>query len=118
MRSVATVAYNPVILSRSDGFGHLNRHFISSEWCAQLHSRDHRTDLPHHLLRNRYALGARHLLETQKKEGSWQNPERALLATSFAGGTTYAGWQWNDYLFYWKLMGKQLVLSCRRDQGH
>ncbi|MBN2490912.1 MAG: DUF5117 domain-containing protein, partial [Planctomycetes bacterium] len=33
-----------------------------------------------------------------------------LLATSFAGGTTYAGWQWNDYLLYFKRMGKQLVL--------
>jgi len=33
-----------------------------------------------------------------------------LLATSFAGGTTFAGWQWNDYYLYWKVMGKQLVL--------
>ena len=33
-----------------------------------------------------------------------------LLATSFAGGTTFAGWQWNDYLLYWKPAGKQLLL--------
>ncbi|MHC4493978.1 MAG: hypothetical protein ACYTDU_20470, partial [Planctomycetota bacterium] len=31
-----------------------------------------------------YAEGARHLLEKQRDDGSWRDPERALLATAFA----------------------------------
>jgi len=31
-----------------------------------------------------YALGARHLLDTQREDGSWRDPEEPLQATSFA----------------------------------
>ncbi len=36
-----------------------------------------------------------------------------MLGTSFSAGSTFAGWQWNDYLLYWKKMGKRLVLMQR-----
>ena len=33
-----------------------------------------------------------------------------LLATSFAGGTTFMGWQWSDALCYWKRQENKLLL--------
>jgi len=36
-----------------------------------------------------------------------------LLATSISGGTTMAGWQWNDWFLVWEVNDKRLVLLER-----
>jgi FAD/FMN-containing dehydrogenase len=40
-----------------------------------------------------------------------------LLATSIAGGTRQAGWQWNDWYLVWQVHDKRLVL-LQRNAGY
>ncbi|HVY62086.1 MAG TPA: DUF5117 domain-containing protein, partial [Planctomycetota bacterium] len=38
-----------------------------------------------------------------------------LMATSFAGGTTYAGWQWSEQLLSWERHGDDKLVLIERD---
>jgi hypothetical protein len=38
-----------------------------------------------------------------------------LLATSFTGGTTYAGWQWTEALLSWERLGEDRLVLIERD---
>jgi len=59
------------------------------------------------------------LLEDQKKTKFWveipaaQLNQPFLVATSITGGTTQAGWQWNDWLLVFQRNDKRLVLLER-----
>jgi hypothetical protein len=60
-----------------------------------------------------------HFHQDKKKTKFWVEIENRrldkpfLMATSFSGGSTYRGWQWNDWLLVWKVHGKKLVLLER-----
>jgi len=38
-----------------------------------------------------------------------------MLATSFSGGTTYAGWQWTEQLLSWERLGDDRLVLIERD---
>ncbi len=38
-----------------------------------------------------------------------------MLATSFSGGTTYAGWQWSEQLLAWERHGEDKLVLIERD---
>jgi hypothetical protein len=60
-----------------------------------------------------------HFHQDKKKTKFWIEIENGrldkpfLMATSFSGGSTYRGWQWNDWLLVWKVHDKKLVLLER-----